>query len=93
MMDENIIELTDENGDVIQFELLDLVEYNGINYVVLLPVEDFDGEFMILQYGGDSEDDDEDENYYGIDDDEIVQTIFEIFKENNKEIFEEQEEQ
>lgn len=35
---DNIIELNDEDGNVVQFEFLDLVELEGEEYVVLLPV-------------------------------------------------------
>lgn len=34
---ENIITMTDENGNDVQMEILDMVEYNGEQYIVLLP--------------------------------------------------------
>lgn len=42
MMDEldNIIVLNDEYGTPTEFEFLDLLELDGAEYVVLLPVED-----------------------------------------------------
>ena len=40
-----IITLTDENGEDMEFEFLDQVDYEGKRYAVLLPpVEDVDGE-------------------------------------------------
>ena len=36
--ESNIIVLNDENGEEIRFEFLDLIEYDGEEYVVLLPV-------------------------------------------------------
>ena len=40
-----IITLTDENGEDMDFEFLDLVEYEDKRYVVLLPpIEDVEGE-------------------------------------------------
>ena len=36
---ESIVTLTDENGNEVSFEYLDLIEYQGAEYVVLLPVE------------------------------------------------------
>ena len=36
----NIIVLNDENGEEVQFEFLDLVEYDSEEYVILLPVTD-----------------------------------------------------
>ena len=35
---DNIVTLEDENGAEVPFEFLDLVEYQGEEYVVLLPV-------------------------------------------------------
>ena len=37
---DNIIVLNDENGDEIEFEFLDLIEYEGEEYVVLLPYDE-----------------------------------------------------
>ena len=37
---DNVIILNDENGNEVQFEFLDLIEYDEEEYVVLLPVED-----------------------------------------------------
>ena len=82
---DNIITLQDENGEDVRFEFLDLVEYAGNEYVVLLPVEDDDGQVVILQL--EEGDDDEVENYVGVDDDETLNAIFAIFKEKFKDEF------
>ncbi|WP_407925631.1 DUF1292 domain-containing protein [Gemmiger gallinarum] len=82
---DNIITLQDENGEDVRFEFLDLVEYAGNEYVVLLPVEDDDGQVVILQL--EESDDDEVENYVGVDDDETLNAIFAIFKEKFKDEF------
>ena len=37
---DNIIILNDEDGNEVEFEFLDLIEYEGEEYVVLLPVEE-----------------------------------------------------
>lgn len=82
---DNIITLQDENSEDVRFEFLDLVEYAGNEYVVLLPVEDDDGQVVILQL--EEGDDDEVENYVGVDDDETLNAIFAIFKEKFKDEF------
>lgn len=82
---DNIITLQDENGEDVRFEFLDLVEYAGNEYVVLLPVEEDDGQVVILQLK--EGDDDEVENYVGVDDDETLNAIFAIFKEKFKDEF------
>ena len=81
---DNIIVLNDENGDEVEFEFLDLIEYRDEEYVVLLPVEDDAAEVVILKI--ESLGDDE-ESYSSVDDDTLLQTIFEIFKEKNKDLF------
>lgn len=88
-MDENlsnIITLNDENGDEVRFEFLDLVEYEGEKYVVLLP-EDGDGEVVILQLD-DTDLDSEEDIFLGVEDEETLQAVFGIFKERNKDEFE-----
>ena len=83
---DNIISLNDENGN----EFLDLVEYEGEQYVVLLPVleegEEDDGEVVILRVE-DSDDESEEEAYVSVDDEEILMKVFNIFKEKFKDEF------
>ena len=44
-LDEDIfITLTDENGNEVDFLLLDVMEYEGSDYMVLMPLTDEDGE-------------------------------------------------
>ena len=84
----NIIILNDENGNEVQFEFLDLIEYESEEYVVLLPVEDDeeDGEVVILKVDDTDEDSDE-ESYISVDDAHTLTAVFEIFKEKFKEEF------
>lgn len=85
---DNIIVLNDEEGKEVQFEFLDLVEYEDEEYVVLLPIEDAEddaGEVVILKVE-DTESEDE-ESYVSVDDQETLNTVFEIFKEKFKDEF------
>ena len=84
---DNIIILNDEEGNEVEFEFLDLIEYDGEEYVVLLPVEESDdaGEVVILKLE-DTESEDE-ESYVSVDDDEVLNKVFEIFKEKFKDDF------
>ena len=89
-MQDNIITLKDENGKDIKFEFLDVIEYNNDNYVVLLPVAD-DGseegdEVVILREEGLTEDG-EDESYGTVEDETVLNQVFEIFKEKYKDEF------
>ena len=86
----NIIILNDEDGNEVQFEFLDLVELDSEEYVILLPVaseddEDADGEVVILKVE-DSESEEE-ESYVSVDDEEVLNKVFEIFKEKFKDEF------
>ena len=86
-MDEldNIIELTDEDGNSVKFEFVDLIEYREKEYVVLLPLEDADsGNIVILQV---EPHDDDTESYLSIDDEDVLIGVFEIFKDKFKDEF------
>lgn len=86
---DNIIVLNDEDGNEVQFEFLDLIEYDSEEYVVLLPVEEEDeeddGEVVILKVE-ETENEDE-ESYVSVDDDEVLTAVFEIFKDKFKDEF------
>ena len=83
---DNIVVLNDEEGNEVEFEFLDLIEFEGEEYVILLPVEDEEeGEVVILKVE-DTESDDE-ESYVSVDDEETLQKVFEIFKEKFKDEF------
>ena len=85
---DNLVVLNDEEGKEVQFEFLDLVEYEDEEYVVLLPIEEAEdeaGEVVILKVE-DTESEDE-ESYVSVDDQETLNTVFEIFKEKFKDEF------
>ena len=73
------IVLQDENGDDIEFQFLDQIEYNGAEYVVLMPVENFDGEVVILQVIEGEEEGEE--QFASVEDEETLDKVFEIFRE------------
>ena len=84
---DNIIVLNDENGDEIEFEFLDLIEYEGEEYVVLLPHDEEDeaDEVVILKL--EDTDSEDEESYVSVEDEEVLQAVFEIFKEKFKDEF------
>lgn len=85
-MDElnNIIVLNDEEGNEVEFEFLDLIEYESGEYVVLLPVEDEEDQVVILKVEAVS---DEEESYCAVENEETLNAVFEIFKEKFKDEF------
>ncbi len=57
MADEDqIIETLDENGNVIKFELYDIVEVDEQEYALLLPVEEEGDEVVLMKLTKDGED-------------------------------------
>lgn len=84
---DNIITLNNESGEV-RFEFLDLVEYNGDEFVVLLPADDPDesGEVVILKLDTIDEDAEE-ESYIGVEDEDTLQAVFNMFKDKFKDEF------
>lgn len=85
---DNIVVLNDENGNEVEFEFLDLIEYDGEEYVVLLPNDDEDedaGEVLILKL--EDTDSEDEESYVSVEDEEVLNKVFEIFKEKFKDEF------
>ena len=86
---DNILLLSDEDGNDVQFEFLDLIDYDEEEYVVLLPVEDESedeiGEVVILKV--EQTESEDQESYVGVEDEEVLNKVFEIFKEKFKDEF------
>ena len=78
---DHVVKLTDEFGRDVLFEFLDLISRDGDKFVVLLPVGVEDGEVVILQL---EENDDETESYTSVEDEDVLMTVFGIFKEKWK---------
>ena len=81
--EESILTLTDENGEEMDFEYLDCIEYQGSEYLVLMPADDESNEIVILQI---QPVDEENENYIAVESEEILDAVYEIFKERYKDV-------
>lgn len=83
---DNIIVLNDEEGNAVNFEFLDLIEYEGEEFVVLLPVEESEepGEVVILRVEAL---DSEEETYVSVEDEATLLAVFELFKDKYKDEF------
>lgn len=84
MDEENIIQLDDENGNAVFFEFLDLIKWREKEYVILLPIKENDNQVVILQLVSV---DGEQENYIGVENEFILEAVFALFKERNKDYF------
>ncbi len=56
--EKQLIETVDEDGNVVNFELFDIVEFEEKEYALLLPVENEieDGEVVLMRLSKDGED-------------------------------------
>lgn len=84
---DNKIILNDEAGNEVEFEFLDLIEYQGEEFVVLLPCDEADeaGEVVILKL--EDTDDEENESYASVDDESVLNAVFDIFRDKFKDEF------
>ena len=73
----SILSLTDENGEEVEFEYLDCIEFQGKEYLVLIPCESEQAEIVILEV---EPVDEETENYLSVQDEDILNAVYEIFK-------------
>ena len=79
-----IITFVDENGAEVAFEYMDCIEYQGKEYLALLPVnEEESNEVVILEV---EPVDEENENYLSVEDEAVLEAVYAIFKENFKDI-------
>ena len=72
-METASIMLTDEDGKDTMFEFLDLIKYEENEYIVLSPI-----------YEEDEETEDGGETYSSVDDDSIIEAVYNIFKDKWK---------
>ena len=85
---DNVIKLIDDEGKEVKFEFLDFVEYDSEQYVVLFPMEDNEAEDeVVILKVEETEDDEEQETYVSVDDQEVLNKVFDIFKEKFKDEF------
>ena len=80
---DNILTLTDENGEEAEFEYLDTIDYEGKEYIVLMPLEEESNEILILEV---QPVDEELENYVTVSDESILDGVYTIFKDRFKDI-------
>lgn len=80
--EQELLTLTDENGNETTFEYLDVIEYQGTEYLILLPTDE-SGEIVILQI---EPVDEENENYLSVEDEDLLNEVYAIFKEKFKDI-------
>lgn len=79
-MDEELTyTLTAEDGSDIVCEFLDLITYEKKEYIVLLPEDEEDVFILEVKEKG------QEEEYLPVEDDDLLDTLFDLFKERNPE--------
>lgn len=80
----NVVVLTDPDGNDVEFEHLDTIEYNDEIYVILIETVDDEGVTILKLIEGETEADDE---LVTLEDEDVAEAVYEIFKERNKDFF------
>lgn len=82
MEPNRIVELFDENEQAVRFEHLMTIEHEGDAYVLLVPLDDMEDvdedEVVILRIEPGADGDDQ---YIGVEDEDLLETIFEKYLE------------
>lgn len=81
--ESSILTLTDENGVDTDFEYMDCIEYDGKEYLILMPADEDSSEIVILEI---QPVDEENENYIAVESEEILDAVYGIFKERYKDV-------
>ena len=81
--ENEILTLTDENGTAVDFEYLDCMEYQGKEYLVLMPADEPETQIVILEV---EPVDDELENYLAVEDEAVLDAVYDMFKEKYKNV-------
>jgi uncharacterized protein YrzB (UPF0473 family) len=81
--ESSFITLTDENGVEVEFEFMECIEYQGKEYLVLLPAQEDSAEVVILEV---EPVDEETENYISVEDEAVLEAVYAIFKDHFKDI-------
>ncbi len=81
---DSIITLVGEDGEEVSFEYLDCIEYEGKEYLALLPADEDSAEIVLLEV---EPVDEENENYLSVEDEAVLNAVYGIFKERFKDVF------
>ncbi len=82
---DDVVILADEDGNELEFEFIDVFEYEGDEYVVLLPVDETSRDVVILKI--EETDDPEVEDYVAVESEEALNAVYKLFKEAYKDEF------
>ncbi len=78
--DEYFVSFTDEQGRANNFEILAVIEYNGVDYAVMLPENDspsYNGMVYVFEVA--EELDSDTETYLGVEDQSVIDAVYGMF--------------
>lgn len=81
---DSIITLITDDGEEVDFEFLDIIEYSTKSYAVLSPIDDPDTAVIFLVENPDSEVN----TFIMVEDAQLAETIFQLFQTKNPELYE-----
>ena len=81
--ESSLITLTDDNGVETTFEYLDCIEYQGKEYLVMIPAVEGANEIVIQEI---QPVDEENENYLAVEDEATLDAVYNIFKERYQDV-------
>ena len=82
-MEEDRIILTDEDGREREFEVLDILAYEGEEYAVLYPLEEGEDQPVHILRVITEDLDSEEASYEGLEDEDLIQTLYQLFRKRN----------
>lgn len=83
-LDNEIIELIDEEGKIINFKLLDVTEYKGVKYTLLLaaePNEEIAEDEVVIFRLNEAE-----ETLEPVEDEELLQEVFDFYQQEAEDV-------
>ena len=86
MEDENIIVIQSDDGDELRLEVMDIIYHEDSNYVCGMSADDMDSDEVIIMRLNPIND--EEDELLPIESEEELETVFSLFKERNRDLFE-----
>ena len=84
---DNIVTLIDEEGKEMNFEILDVISYQDEDYAIMVTCDDVDEEADTVIIVRIDVDENGEEFYSSVEDEAILDAVFETFKENSGDDF------
>lgn len=82
-LDDGLIELVDDDGNIVKFKLMDVTEYKNEKYALLLPAEENEeleeDEVLIFRFN------EKEQRLETIEDEKLLEEVFDFYREEAEE--------